>query len=301
MALRHPFLAMCANRSSKAKTHPRGGPEDWLIPSVLRRHGLFGVSFDFFVQWSGDSGSIGPEIWMKRITDKQVPASLSAQDVQTYRSELISLGDDLEEFSLFADAARFEARYMIFRDGISWATAPERIAQIPLVSGHLTNGTALTLAQLAARIQSLSGGPVWVGSKGLTYGTSTLECHLACNQQLCAAWPGDADMVLCESSTGRPVAILEFKKDTMGGAMASQSFQNFYSKDRRKFTRLGLLRDYLGLEDLIFVAYPAGPQPEIKLEKIRGHAQQLRLVKDAVIPIGNKNGAGLAEDILAFI
>ena len=66
--LSKPFLAKCADRTQLPKTHPSGiSPDDWYHNDVLGQNGLFGISFDFFINWSSLPASFSPTIWIKRI------------------------------------------------------------------------------------------------------------------------------------------------------------------------------------------------------------------------------------------
>lgn len=48
-----PYLAGCADRELMPKSHPKsGGPENWFSADALAHHNYYGLSFDFFVNWS---------------------------------------------------------------------------------------------------------------------------------------------------------------------------------------------------------------------------------------------------------
>ena len=129
-------------------------------------------------------------------------------------------------------------------------------------------------------IKSHSGGPVSIGSKGLIYGTSRLECSLSKTDSL---YPGDADLLLLNEDN-KAVCIFEFKKHTLSSPISEQCFTNYYPRpDGRKYKRLALLRDYLASKSnsriLFFVLYyPTQTyiEQQWKLEVIEGNAFSLR-------------------------
>ena len=67
--LLEPTLAYCNNRVSLAPTHPSSGdPEEWLADTYLEPHGLVGLTFDFFVNWTTRTTS--NRLWIKRIVNQ---------------------------------------------------------------------------------------------------------------------------------------------------------------------------------------------------------------------------------------
>ena len=110
---RKPALARCDDRSIQAKTHPSGGsPEEWFDNSILEQVGLFGISFDFFVNWSSTPPVVTPVIWIKLILENyEYPALL--EDLNTiikdelgeiYLKNLLSFGEQYKlnvQFILF--------------------------------------------------------------------------------------------------------------------------------------------------------------------------------------------------------
>src|SRR5690606_11551333 len=128
----------------------------------------------------------------------------------------------------------FDARYMVFQDGVDWLEAPERIAVADLVRGAFPDGVHRTLEKVKSDIRQYSGGPVRIGNKGLIYGTTSLECHLSTTDAL---WPGDVDSVLWSEVENKAVALLEFKKHTMDSRLDDENVQKYMHKDRRKWQR----------------------------------------------------------------
>lgn len=283
--LRKPSLARCDNRSVIAQQHPvYGGPEDWLTSATLAAYGVAPLSFDFFIDWSANPLCAQRELWVKRISDVPV----DQLDAANVLSGAQLCGDDLPALQAFADRHQFDVRYVIFRDGVDWLRSPEKILLSTLRDGFFESISLHTLAEIEGNVRHFSGGPIHVGRKGLTYGTSTLECHLAVHSD--ALWPGDADGVLWNPETGA-FAVLEFKKHNLETPIADENIQKYMHRDTRKWQRLALLRDRLGPDVfLTCVYYSTRPGVhEIKVERLAGEPRQLQAVHSSVFNISGLN------------
>ncbi len=140
----------------------------------------------------------------------------------------------------------------------------------------------ISLDNVKDSIRALSGGPVTIGTKGLIYGTSALECYLS---QSDALWPGDVDSVLWSHTTNSAVALLEFKKHTLTTPISSQELSSYYpNPDGRKYNRLAVLRDHLSANLPLFVIYyPTNTMHDtIKIERVVGPYGGLRASKNSV-------------------
>lgn len=286
MLVQIPKLAKCSDRTNLAKSHERGGPEDWLTGSILSSHGLIGLTFDFFVDWN--RGALTNQLWIKRITDLPIERHTEVNLHEITQSAL-ALGDNLHGLHTFATEFNFEPRYMIFRENVDWKNASEHILKLKLGDGIFEQSHACSLQSVMKQIRDYSGGPVKVGAKGLIYGTSALECYLS---QTDAAWPGDCDMVLWNPNGKNVEAILEFKKHTLDTAIGDQNLGNYLRTDFRKWQRLAMLRDRLGSNTKLFcIYYPTGPNPphgQIKVESIIGESNNLTSCGSALISIDDK-------------
>jgi hypothetical protein len=126
-------------------------------------------------------------------------------------------------------------------------------------------------------IRSYSGGPIQIGSKGLIYGTSRLECYLSSTDSL---YPGDVDLIVLNPNN-RPSAILEFKKHTLATNIREQKLSNYYPRpDGRKYDRLELLREFIsgdgGNVPLLVLYYPTNSAfTEGRLELLKGNTGHL--------------------------
>ena len=98
----------------------------------------------------------------------------------------------------------------MFHDDLDWSNDRNELLIVSLFfkEGHYSfSPQKYSLSEFKELIKSHSGGPVSIGSKGLIYGTSRLECSLSKTDSL---YPGDADLLLLNEDN-KAVCILEFK------------------------------------------------------------------------------------------
>ncbi len=239
--LERPILAKCSDRSQRAPSSTRGGPEEWFCGDILRSKGLKAVSFDFFIDWR--TRAVSNEIWIKRI----ISANTQKRNVKMrFIQEQL---DRLEGEEFRKNLVYFACRYgltpqlLLWRESDDWNNEPNKILKLSFDDkANLSGYQLLDLKQLKTEIKCLSGGPIQLGSKGLFYGTSSLECYLSNTDAL---WPGDVDQIWINESHD-PVMILEFKKHTLFSPIDEQTLSNYYPRpDKRKYDRLVLLQKYL--------------------------------------------------------
>ncbi|MFZ5989725.1 MAG: hypothetical protein ACOYWZ_21740 [Bacillota bacterium] len=273
--LRKPIYALCADRSRLSKKHPKSGePDEWFSNHILQGMDLAGISFDFFVNWR--NYSLSDEIWIKRIVRDDVESwpACSREVIQNalYECDGEAYVRRLADFAYKQSKTLF---YQLFKESKNWDSNGETLAAVEIAKeGTIERVTYYNLDVIKTRIKDLSGGPVKVGEKGLIYSSSTLECYLSRTD---AAWPGDVDLIMVNDRS-EPIALLEFKKHTMEGAIENQKLSNYYPRpDGRKYDRLAILRDNLGKElPFIIVYYPTNTNiKNIKLEKIKGNRGRL--------------------------
>ena len=289
--LNEPILAYCNNRARLADTHPCSGePEEWLADTYLEPHCLVGLTFDFFVNWR--SRSISNRLWVKRIVEPSfTPWPVLSHDISSaiYQCD----GEEkVKQLCRFAAEHGMSCHYFLFKESPNSQHVPAPIVAVSFDGkGLVTDVREVELSILKSRIQRWSGGPIRVGSKGLTLGLSTLECYLSKTD---AAWPADADLVLVDSNS-TPHAIIEFKKHTSRSRIpfADQEFSNYYPRpDGSKYNRLALLRDFLndGTADLpIIVVYYSITESvnDVKLERVEGVDRRLRATDYELVPLPN--------------
>ena len=312
--LRKPTLAFCNNRARPAPTHPCSGePDEWLADTYLEPHGLVGLTFDFFVNWT--TRSVSNRLWIKRIVELSfTPWPVLSLDISNaiYQCD----GEEkVKQLCKFADKHDMSCHYFLFKESHDWGNSPAPIVAVSFDGdGLVTDVREVELSILMSRIQVHAGGPVPVGEKGLTLGLSTLECYLANDKKdEEAAWPGDADLVLVDANS-TPRAIIEFKKHTPSSkkTFPDQKLSNYYrrgynwSPDGRKYNRLALFRDYLKGNapplPIIVVYYSTIPSiHQVKLEHVEGADRELITAKSEYVPLPKTSDAGSCRDFVASL
>ena len=299
--LHKPKLARCDDRTRQARTHPNGEPEEWLADTYLEPSGFAGVTFDFFVNWN--ASLIPNELWIKRIVDGaftpwpithggDIPGAIYQCDEE----------QKVRQLCRFADRYNFTCHYFLFKESHYWGIRPEPIIET-LFDG---NGTVVRirrveLPNLINKIKQLRGGPVSFGPKGLTYGATLLECHLSKTDAL---WPGDADLVLVDS-VFTPRAIVEFKKDTIGTPIPSETLSKYYPRpDFRKYNSFAHLRDHCTDDPstlpiiILYYSVKAPLDQQVKLERIEGTAGNLRAANSELLPLPDVNDEASCRDLV---
>lgn len=241
-----PFLARCDDRTSMPKLHPTSGtPEEWFSNSILQKYESIGFSFDFFIDWSKHPSCIVPVVWVKRILRKPHTYNEFVKNLNKNLTEEFGL-EYITRLSSFASICGFQVQLIVYRDDFEWQNRGSEILLVTLIrSGNNETNfeySVITIDQLKEIIKKNSGGPVKVGSKGLIYGTSRLECYLSKTDSL---YPGDVDLIVLDARN-KPKAILEFKKHTLQAPISDQKLSNYYPyPDGRKYDRLAILQDFL--------------------------------------------------------
>lgn len=242
-----PILALCADRSRLAQENPViGGPDNWLTDNVLNQFGVTGVGFDFFINWN--TTGLDRNIWIKRPINTELVKNIDSMPDEQI-AEILRTDSRFTNLVRFSGANNLTTSAIIFDDGQNWcAESASAVHAFWPRNATLQQGLVIDRirrSDIEALIREKSGGPVKIGSKGLIYGTSRLECALSTTDAL---WPGDADLVVCEKNGFKPLAILEFKKHTAKSTLTfdQQCLGNYYPyPDGRKYDRLALLSEQL--------------------------------------------------------
>lgn len=246
-----PTLALSADRTVKAKAHPTSGsPEEWFAACAF--------SFDFFVDWSDET--LQDELWVKILRDpgEESPKKMTQEELER---AIQSAYPHFHALNAFSEEEEFQVHYMIFDDSQDWTDDDSVIYDV----FPAKDGLACEKVKLKKRIAELTGQRMPIGSKGLIYSTSNLECALSKTDTL---WPGDADGLLM-GKDGSPLALLEYRKHTKDYPLTSVT--NYYNgsvADQRKYNRLNILRDYLDVP-LIVLTFPTSPSVKnVQFERI---------------------------------
>ncbi|CCG85781.1 hypothetical protein [Erwinia piriflorinigrans] len=263
-----------------------GGPEpgNWIVPSLPLGWRL--VSFHFFVDWNHTPLAVADRIWMTRQLRLDVGDTLDNISKDKILAQFYD-GGTFEEF------AELERIFAPCGQQVSVILLPE----IPV--GDIDDNTPIwaiirgqngepqfgkcPVSHLKTRIQHHSGGPVSVGNKGLTYGTSAVECALSRTK---AAFPGDADAVIVDDQH-RIRYIIEYKKHTLDTPISEHLVHEYYpTPDRRKYQRLEALatryRRSQSSHIPLVVLYYSTKKPEIRLQEITSmNATNIKIGKDS--------------------
>ena len=131
-----------------------------------------------------------------------------------------------------------------------------------------------------------------------------MECFLSKTPDI---WPGDADLVLVDSNF-TPRAIIEFKKDTIGTPISSETLSNYYpSRDPRKYDSFAHFRDHFTDDPStlpIIILYYSVKEPldqQVKLERIEGAARRLRATNSELLPLPNANDETSCRDLVGAL
>ena len=288
-----PFLALCADRAKMPKSHPTSGaPEDWFSVDNLARFNISSLSFDFFVNWSTSPVGLTKEFWLKILispqsTLKEVIDNFSIEFFKLYNRDILK--DILTNFR----NSDLKLYAIVYNDESDFNNSETEIGKINIFlnsEGEISfEPSIISFGLLKNQIKDNSGGAVKMGSKGLIYGTSKMECFLSNTDSL---YPGDADLVLLREN--QIVAILEYKKHTLDLPIEKQTLGNYYPKpDARKYDRLAVLKDFLGggIEiPLINIYYPTLPNiTQGKIEIICGKFQNFKIVDSILFDLPTNN------------
>ncbi|WP_145039028.1 hypothetical protein [Paenibacillus sp. Y412MC10] len=295
-----PVLAKSNDRTVKAKNHATSGePELWFSNETLSGSGLFGFSFNFFIDWS--SYEVSKEVWITRIATSGT--DLEDLSIESILAKIVECDGEehLRRSAKFFSNKGLTYKYIIFQDSNDWGGNPSPIVEATIdEDGNVSQVQRISLIDLMGSIKRLSGGPVSVGRKGLNYSTSSLEGYLSKTDSL---YPGDLDQLLLNED-GEAVAVLEYKKHTLDNAIQRQTLSNYYpTPDARKYDRIAMLRDHIDPElPIIIVYYPTKSHiSSLKLELIDGSRGSLKSVKTNIVPLPTKDSIQTYQTVLNAI
>lgn len=287
--------ASCADRNSVSR-----GPEpsDWIAPSLPVGWRLF--SFHFFVDWNHSPPHLANRVWMTR----QVRFEHESEMAKELKSDLFSLFDQSEDRRYFEDLERICTNYRHDLSAILLPDIPVSVIteQTPVwvirrIKNEDLKVRKYSVNNLKNAIQFHSGGPVNVGKKGLTYGTSAVECFLSGSD---AAFPGDADGILVDDQN-QVRCVIEYKKHTIGDALDNHLINRYYpSRDGRKYKRLEALRSHYEYVNQfptpLVMLYFSTREPVIRLQEIgRLNDDSVDIRRDS----GNINIDGMHPDAIS--
>ena len=293
--LRKPVLVNCQNGKPAKQNDYCGDPASWFTTEHFIAKGLNALSFDYIVDW--ENNRCQDELWVKRIicddTDystlnkNEIAQKIIEVDGKSYPKKLLE----------FSNAHNLRLRYFLYRNikQSDWGDLKNKIVSIDFSNYSHNNCIEIFNSEtIQKEINSLRRKSRKMGSKGLSYATSTLEGYLS---DKIIIWPGDVDTLLVDAENKVKV-IIEFKKHTSYSKIPfdHQKIENYRDIDVLKYRSLGLLRDRFNAPLpplLIIIYYSTEPaEREIIIEILTGPYDKLAALKRLRLPLpkqGNIN------------
>lgn len=258
--------ARCSDRS-QISSGPE--PQNWIAPSLPDDWRL--VSFHFFVDWNSHPPVVADQIWMTR--QLRFDSNVNLADVRD--SDMLDIFNkssskqEFDDLEMICSSHDFKVAAILLPEiQVSAISDQTPVWVIWKLGSENYKIAQITISNLKNAIQKHSGGPVWVGSKGLMYGTSAVECYLSESD---AAFPGDADAVIVDSQN-RVRCVIEYKKHTLSAPIGEHLMTKYYKRDRRKYQRLNALakryEKFLQQSVPLVVLYYSSQWPIIRLQEI---------------------------------
>lgn len=260
-------LALCSDRDAAAAEAER---VEWITCALPAGWKVF--TFHFFVNWKSRPPSVSDQFLLTRLLD--IEPATAAADLKD--DEVLNAFFESEAKPEFDALERVLSRYgkhlvavilpEIKVEEVSGETA---LWVIKTAENRQTQCLRFSVSQLMRSIQNHSGGPVRIGEKGLTFGTSAIECYLSRTD---AAFPGDADGVIVDE-IGNITHVIEFKKHTLRGPIKDNLVDRYYpERDGRKFQRLSSLcrtiEAFSGNRAVLVVIYFATQHKSMRVQVI---------------------------------
>lgn len=287
--------ASCADRSSVSRGPD---PSDWIALSLPAGWRL--LSFHFFVDWWQSPPKLADKVWMTR----QVRFEHESEMAKDLESKILNMFNQSEDRRYFEGLERICSNYRHDLSAIILPDIPVSVIteQTPIWVIRRTENADLGISKysvnsLKQAIQFHSGGPVKVGTKGLKYGTSAVECFLSSSD---AAFPGDADGVVVDDQN-RVRCVIEYKKHTIDDALDNHLINKYYPRpDGRKYKRLEALRSHYERVNQfptpLVILYFSTREPVIRLQEIdRLNDDSVDIRRDS----GNINIDGMHPDAIS--
>jgi len=297
-------LARCDNRTVVAQDRAEIAHLVAWLEAGNQAQGLYAVAFDFFVDWSNNR--FQRVAWLKRATALRL-AEVGPETAEFQVARALQQDPAFNRLAEFCQANALGLSAMVFDDQQDWSSDVSWLIQAwPTGSASSPSiaAAALSLPALKMEIQQLSGGPIKMGFKRLDYGTSRLECALSISD---AVWPGDVDLILADTASNVPIAIIELKKHTGRSQIRfdDQKLSNYYpGRDSPKYNRLSLLASQLSSNRIpIIVIYYSTNRFEdyLILELVEGAFGNLKGSARMNLAIQGRAPAALADAVMQAI
>jgi len=248
-------LAKCEDRTVLASNI--NNPEALIKPSLGKEY--YSYNFNFFVDWNRTPYEIKPVFWITRLLRYKVDFSkISNSDILNAFNEnggqeyLKNLNEVLGSYG------KIECVLLGEREGYK-VNSMSPYWKIDIDNNIETNN----VNHLSKLIFKSRGGEAPMGSKGLIYGTSDIECYLSKTGN---NYPGDCDSLI--SKDGKVAAIIEFKKHTLDDDISNHLAGKYYSqgKDIRKYEALFALGRMFNNSPPVIILYFSTKQRVFRLQ-----------------------------------
>ena len=301
--IRSLFQARCDNRQITSRSGPN--PTDW-VSAALPDSGK-ALSFHFFVNWTLRPPQVSGSLWF---TSLAFASSLEALN-STSNVDVLKAFQESGAFQYLSDLAKLGNRLNLPTEAMLLGETSQgtTTGDSPVWRVSLTNEPnehlkieRLSVNELSAIICEIRGGQANLGSKGLTFGTSAVECYLSKTRNI---FPGDCDCLILLD--GNPVAVLEMKKHTLGNPIRDNLASKYYPlPDGRKYDALFALQDKfrkeIGVIVPVAVIYYATKFDGLRVQVIEKRTGALFATKDSGdICRGNLTQRELGEVIIRTI
>ena len=295
--------ALCSDRS-RVTDDP--DPGRWLaadtLPAGWAVHGCH-----FFVDWRHDPPVVGDTFLLTRLVDfedGEDPLSVTEGNVL---KAFCDAGLPVEFDALGRVCANYGKNLVPVLLPECETSALNDETPFWIVSGggdRKLTITRSTMSGLKNAIRKHSGGPIRIGKKGLTYGTSAIECLLSLTD---AVYPGDADAVVVDGN-GHVRYVIEFKKHTLTAPLGEHLADRYYPvPDGRKYRRLHALASALegsghGAVSLV-IFYYSTRCPLIRLQLVGAlDMRSMEIVRDSEdVRIEGMNDREVADEVMSWM
>ncbi len=277
--IRPLFQARCDNRN--AATAVKVNPTRWIEAALAQEQSW--VTFHFFINWNSATPEVVGPLWIVRLIVSSSKDSLDTASHNEVYSAFINsdcapflkeLGELANSISTSSACVLLGESNILHSNSPSWIVTSNDIATSPYSIKRLT------LNALGKHIQEIRGGAANLGSKGLIYGTSAVECWLSKTNNI---FPGDCDCLILNN--GAPAALLEMKKHTLTAPISSNLASQYYpAPDGRKYDSLFALKrrieERFNKELPLAVIYYATHFPGFRVQVIQQEVDRLKVIRD---------------------
>ena len=261
--------AKCSDRNDVTRDF---NTSRWLLPVLPDGWKIH--SFHFFMDWANDPATVTGPFLMTRLVD--IPPGDNPNDVTKdnilqafYESGSDVHFEDLLQVS--ANCSREIHAVLLPESGIPvsdrtpfWTVIKNKTGAFEVLKHDV--------AQLKKRIRALHRTEASIGGKGLTYGTSTIECFLSLSNDI---FPGDVDAVVVDELS-HVQHVIEFKRHNISAPIDQHLADRYYPKqDSRKYASLQAFVSEVNVfaksETQLTIFYYTTREPhQIRLQSVAG-------------------------------